>query len=62
MAEKRLFDFFDDLVEQELPTSHNSLKEAFHKVNDDMAEKMFRPYKSYQSYKSQRCRRKNKRG
>lgn len=60
--EKRKFDIFDQMVNDDLANHGNNRKETFHAVNDDLAQKTgYKPYKSYQSYKSLRSR-KNKRG
>jgi hypothetical protein len=56
-SEKRLFDVFNEMVETELPNHHNSIKETFHKINDEFENKNgFKPYKSYNSYKAARSR------
>lgn len=55
--EKRKFDVFDQMVNDDLANHGNNMKEAFHAVNDDLAAKTgYKPYKSYNSYKSSRCR------
>lgn len=60
--EKRIFDVFNEIVEAELPNYHNSHKETFHKVNDDLEIKYgFKPYKSYQTYKNARSRNRKRR-
>ncbi len=60
-SEKRAFDFFDKSVEEELPKHNNSLKETFHKVNDEFEARIgFKVYKSYQTYKNARSRNRKK--
>lgn len=57
MSEKRKFDVFDKMVEDDLAKHENNRKETFHAVNDDLAQKTGYPaYKSYQSYKNARSR------
>lgn len=54
--EKR-FKVFHEKVEEELPNHHDSLKETFHKVNDEFEARIgFKVYPSYQAYKTARSR------
>ena len=60
--ERRAFDVFNEKVDAELPNHHNSRKETFHKVNDELESQTgIRFYKSYQSYRNARSRNKKPR-
>lgn len=61
MKEDRKFTVFNEAVENELPNTR-SLKLAFHKVNDEIENKVgFKPYRSLQAYKNARSRHRSKR-
>lgn len=56
--EKRAIDVFEEKVKDELPNHNNSHKESFHKVNDEIEQKIgFKIYPSYSAYKMAKSRR-----